>query len=534
MITINDLSFNPDYSSISISTSDGFKIFNCEPFGEFYSSQESPLRRSISNALEETSTNTATPKSDDVSGINGTAFLKMLFSTSLTIVVPKSQDSLGNRLLKIYNLKQHLKICELNFPSSIIDIKLNRKRLLVILDTGQLYIYDLSCVRLLKTLQLQFTNDDTGSTEFVGDLSADDKSWLVLPISYMTNQTDLLNNENKVLSQPSTPRLKPSDSVANTGLYEKYIEFTRKSSSSALTKSSTNIELEDIRKDSEGWVVIYDTINLQPVLIFQAHDSSIGRICVSPKDTKIATASVKGTIIRVFHLKDENQETGDKPKISMVTNLRRGHNPARINALNFHNDNNILGCGSESNTIHLFKISKDELEQHHNDENDDGHATNQISDYDGSDDETSRSSEDLNENLVNLLISKPLEPTQVVVEKKQSNSWLNKTKKLINNQYTNSIIKKLPYKDYFENLIWEPPRRSFAYIKLPEYIPHNEKESRYNKVEIGFNNDLVFIASYHSGNFYQYQIPKHRGSIPSISEDERREECLLVSQFNLL
>ena len=533
MITINDLSFNPDYSSISVSTSEGFKIFNCEPFGEFYSSQESPLRRSISNSLDETTTTSkSTNKNNDVSDNNATAFLKMLFSTSLTIVVPQSQDNLGNRSLKIYNLKQHLKICDLDFPSNIIDIKLNRKRLLVILDNGQLYIYDLSCVRLLKILQLQLNDDETDCKEFIGDLSNDDKSWLILPISYTTNQTDLLNNENNNPSQPSTPRLKPSDSVVNTESYDKYIELTRKSSSSTLHKSSTNIGLEDIKKDSEGWVVIYDTINLLPVLIFQAHNSAIGRICVSPKDNKIATASVKGTIIRVFHLKDE---TDGNPKISMVTNLRRGHNPARINALNFHNDNHILGCGSESNTIHLFKLSGDGLDQHENDENDDGvGGANQTSDYDDSDGETSRSSEDLNENLANLLISKPPEPAAVEVEKKQSNSWFNKTKKLINNQYTNSIIKKLPYKDYFENLIWEPPRRSFAYIKLPEYIPHIDKELRSNKVEIGFNNDLVFIASYHSGNFYQYQIPKHRGSIPSISEDEKREECLLVSQFNLL
>lgn len=164
MVTINDLSFNPDYSSISVSTSDGFKIFNCEPFGEFYSSQESPLRKSISNSLEDSAgcQNPTHSKTDsqDTPARFPTAFLKMLFSTSLTIVVPQTQDNLGNRLLKIYNLKQNLKICELNFPSSIIDIKLNRKRLLVVLDTGQLYIYDLSCVRLLKILQLLFNEHD--------------------------------------------------------------------------------------------------------------------------------------------------------------------------------------------------------------------------------------------------------------------------------------------------------------------------------------------------------------------------------------
>lgn len=529
MATINDLSFNPDYSSISVSTSDGFKIFNCEPFGEFYSSQESPLRKSISNSLEDStgSHNQIHSKNDfqDTPAKLPTAFLKMLFSTSLTIVVPQSEDNLGSRLLKIYNLKQNLKICELNFPSSIIDIKLNRKRLLVVLDTGQLYIYDLSCVRLLKILQLLF-NEHNSNQKFIGDLGADDNSWLIIPVISASNQTDLLNAETG--SQPSTPKLTPSDSVINTGSYSQFIEFTRNSSLSSLKKKNKLITLDDIKKDSEGWVIVYDTINLAPVVIFEAHHSAIARICISHRDNKIATASVKGTIIRVFDLK----EFEGKVKVHQVKNLRRGHNLVKVNSLSFHSDNHILGCGSESNTIHLFKIHDEESELCANENNED--RTNHNSDYEDSDGDTSKSSEDLNENLANLLISKPLDPISMEADDKLSNSWFDKTKKLISNQYTNSIIKKLPYKGYLENLIWQPPRRSFAYIKLPEYAPHNEKDPRSNKVEIGFNNDLVFIASYHTGNFYQYQIPKQRGSVSSISEDDKREECLLISQFNLI
>ena len=529
MVTINDLSFNPDYSSISVSTSDGFKIFNCEPFGEFYSSQESPLRKSISNSLEDSAgcQNPTHSKTDsqDTPARFPTAFLKMLFSTSLTIVVPQTQDNLGNRLLKIYNLKQNLKICELNFPSSIIDIKLNRKRLLVVLDTGQLYIYDLSCVRLLKILQLLF-NEHDGDQKFIGDLSADDSSWLIIPVQSTNNQTDLLNAETG--SQPSTPKLTPSDSVINTGSYSQYLEFTRNSSLSNLKKKNKLITLEDIKKDSEGWVVVYDTINLAPVVIFEAHHSTIARICISHRDNKVATASIKGTIIRIFDLK----EFEGKVKVHKVKNLRRGHNLVKVNSLSFHNDNHILGCGSESNTIHLFKIHEEESDICTNENSED--RTNHNSDYEDSDGDTSKSSEDLNENLANLLISKPLDPVPMETEDKLSSSWFVKTKKLINNQHTSSIIKKLPYKDYFENLIWEPPQRSFAYIKLPEYAPHNEKDPRSNKVEIGFNNDLVFIASYHTGNFYQYQIPKQRGPVSSINEDDKREECLLISQFNLI
>ncbi|KAL6453698.1 ATG21 Autophagy-related protein 21 [Candida maltosa Xu316] len=532
MVQINDLSFNPDYTSISVSTSEGFKIFNCEPFGEFYSSQDSPLRKSISNSMEDsTGSPTRTSASnEDISSNNcPTVFTKMLFSSSLTIVVPQSQE---NKLLKIYNLKQNFKICDLNFPSSIIDIKVNRKRLIVILNDGKIYIYDLSCVRLLKILQLQFGDNADGNSgtmhKFIGDLGADDNSWLVIPITYTTSTTDLLSSEN--LSQPSTPRLKPSDSVVNGTSYDKYIEFTRNSSSTTLNKKSKSISLEDIKKDSEGWVVVYDTINLVPVLIFHAHNSAIGRICTSPKENKIATASVKGTIIRVFDLKKDEED--GKTKILSVKNLRRGHNLARINSLHFHNDNQILGCGSDSNTIHLFKISGTDTDDVNDENEQDKSNHNSNSEYEDSDAETSKSSEDLNENLANLLISKPPEPVPTHTNDKNSNSWFSKTKKLINNQYTSSIIKKIPYKDYFDNLIWEPPRRSFAYIKLPEYIPNSEKEPKSNKVEIGFNNDLVFIASYHTGNFYQYQMPKHKNSM--LRSSLVKPNCLLLSSKKII
>ncbi|RLV94310.1 Autophagy-related protein 21 [Spathaspora sp. JA1] len=480
---VNDLSFNPDYSCISVSTSQFHKIFNCDPFGQFYSSSQETLKRSLSHSIEDTSELTG--------DYYPTSFLKMLFSTSLTIIVPE----LTNRLLKIYNLKQNLKICELSFPSNIIDVKLNRKRLLVILETGQIYIYDLSCVKLLKVLQV------TISSEFIGDLSADDKSWLVLPISSISQQTDL------TASSPSQH--------AEEVYFDELVEFTRTTSQ---LYDKTGITLQDIKDDSNGWVLVYDTINLKPIIVFQAHNSSIGRISISANENKIATASKKGTIIRVFNLRQE-----DKLRIKQVSNLRRGHNLAKINALSFNNDNQILGCGSETNTIHFFRIGGSSVEQQEEEEQEESHST-EVEDSDEGD--TSRSSEDLNENLANLLISKQVSSTPPKDDSKKM-SWFKKTKKLINNQYTTTIIKKLPYKDYFENLIWESPTRSFAYIKLPE-------SNNNSKVEIGFNGNLVYLASYQTGKFYHFQLPKHRASVTSLDDDEKRAACPLIAEYSLI
>ncbi|KAK6463183.1 autophagy-related protein 21 [Scheffersomyces coipomensis] len=589
MVLINDLSFNQDYSCISLSTSEYHKIFNCEPFGEFYASNQGGIKRSISNSIEEETNinNGIRSRAGSLAGLsidgNGdgdevgypTAYLKMLFSTSLTIIIPDSNNKLGKRVLKIYNLKQNLKICELNFSSNIINIKLNRKRLLVFLEIGQIYIYDLSCVRLIKILDINsYFNDTTNTTsELIGDLcsSNDERSYLVLPISAINDQTDLFNAEplasngggngnspSRSNSTPSTPLLKPSDSTIINNNLDSLIVYTSKDHH--LAKKS-NITLDDLKKDSQGWIIVYDTIALKPKLIFKAHNSAIGKISIS--NDKIASASIKGTIIRVFTIQeDSNNET---LRISQVLSLRRGHNLAKINALSFNSDNRILGCGSESNTIHFFKL--DDSDESHNDEGDSDNEGGGAGDDGG--ESSSRSSEDLNENLANLLLSKPTQATPQASNKDnesngKSSSYfsfatLKQTKKLINNQYTKSIIKKLPYKDYFDNLIWEPPRRSFAYIKLPEYTPphyshHQDLEDSFqsqshrhdtnNRVEIGFNNSLILLASYQTGIFYQYQLPNYRkhhhhhhhsnGSKGEEHEEEKREECYLINQYNMI
>lgn len=531
MVIINNLTFNQDYSCISISTTEFHKIFNCDPFGEFYSSyQGSSGTRSdkqIDNGKElgvDKNNNGGLGKTGEDSP---TLYLKMLFSTSLTIVIPQNQSA-GNRLLKIYNLKQNMKICELTFPSHIIDVKLNRKRLCIILESGQIYIYDLSCVRLIKVLEIspfsvREREGEIRHNDFVGDLGTDDQSLLVLPISIITEQTDLFNTENGTVNAT-----KASDSNILTSLAP-LIEFTDNKVHKDI------VTLEDLQKNSDGWILVYDTIKLKPRLIYKAHDSSIAKITISNGNSKIATASTKGTIIRVCHLEPvEGEETHRPFKITQIINLRRGHNLTRINCLSFSPDNQILGTGSESNTIHLFKLQKQPFEHYEYDVE---------SSNESDPDDENRSSEDLNQNLANLLISKaPESPPSPL---KDTPSYFNALKKrvedssrLIHNNYTKSIMKNLPYKNYLENLIWEPPRRSFAYIKLPEspsphlFHLHHPK----NKVEIGFSTNsgsdqLIMLASYLTGLFYHYQLPSLAEPCDSVDE---RQECRLIGKYSLL
>lgn len=416
---MNNISFNQDDTCVTVATDDGHRIYNCEPFGEFYLLLNPGGKLSISDGV-----GPAAPFP--------TAMLKMLFYTTLTVIVPKAPS--GNRTLTIYNLKQRLKICDLTFPLAIVDIKLNRKWLLVYLEVGQIHIYNMSCVRLSKVVDLT-------SVDVVWDFGAGDSSLLVLPL-HVVNE--------KVFEGVDIASL---------------IVFTKE-------LHPKKFSLAELNADSKGWVLVYDTMALAPKLIYKAHDSPLARIAVSNDNTKIATASTKGTIIRVVTLDDN----------ITITNLRRGHNPAAINALSFNQDNTILGVGSTSNTIHLFNLASIDPDMDH-----------------------LQSSDDLNENLANLLISK-----QNVQEPYFS---LKSLKHSLKNPVTKSIAKKLPYKQYWTNLIWEPPRRSFAFIRIPEPELHHH-------VDIGFTANVVLVALY-LGDFYHYQLP---------SADR---ECLLLNRYSL-
>lgn len=514
---IYDLSFNQDFSNILVSTSVGHRIFNSEPFGEFYS-----LTRGEQKP---------------------TAILRMLFSTSLTVIVPKSDS--GTRILHVYNLKQNSRICELTFPLDIVDIMLNRKRLVVFLEVGQIYLYDLSSIRVVKILDVNnFLSPEGKKLPVVASLSANDISLLVMPVLIISAQTDLFNMNGSGngsgsggvgvgggSSVPGTPNLRPTDSAVTQTLGQ-YVEFTRKNTDLKIHNADV-LTLEDIQNDSPGWILVYDTINLKPKLIYKAHDASIVKVAISQDATCIATASQKGTIVRVCHIKQHDASLDASPDtfpdtfpdncrlaISHVTNLRRGHNHTTINALHFNQDLSILGCGSESNTIHFFTV-KDRSPGRPDDASD---VDNE--DSSGEDSPNSKSYlEDLNENLANLLpLAQYKSPPKAKESKSSYFSAFKAPRKILNNHYTKSFIKSLPYRDYLDNLIWEKPRRSFAYVKLPEYIPNHK---HHKNVEIGFtSSEILMLASYNTGIFYQYRLP-------SIGSSER-EECGLMSQNSLI
>jgi len=93
------------------------------------------------------------------------------------------------------------------------------------------------------------------------------------------------------------------------------------------------------------------------VLEIQAHNGELGQFCLSMDGKLLATASVKGTLIRVFET-----ATGKK-----LYEFRRGANQTSIYSLAFSKDLKYLCCCSEKGSGHVFcLLSEDEVAEQRN------------------------------------------------------------------------------------------------------------------------------------------------------------------------
>lgn len=226
--------------------------------------------------------------------------MEMLFSTSLIAIAGiGDQPSMSPRRLKIINTKRHSTICELTFPTTILAVKMNKSRLVVLLEE-QIYIYDIHNMRLLHTIE---TSPNPHGLCALSPTT--DTNYLVYP------------------SPPKTNLLNPM--------------VTSNGASNDAQKESSN---------RNGDVIVFNAQTLQPLVVVEAHKTTLAALAISYDGTLLATASDKGTIVRVFSV-----ETGVK-----LYQFRRGTYPTKIYSLSFSRDNKYLTASSATETVHIFKL----------------------------------------------------------------------------------------------------------------------------------------------------------------------------------
>ncbi|KAI0518569.1 protein-vacuolar targeting protein Atg18 [Xylaria bambusicola] len=262
---LNFVTYNQDHSCLAVGTSSGFRIYHTEPFSKIFSSNDGNI-----------------------------SIIEMLFSTSLVALV------LSPRHLIIQNTKRGSVICELSFPSAVLAVRLNRKRLCVVLEDS-IYLYDIANMSLLQRI------DTSPNPSAICALSpSSENSYFAYPLPKPRDD-----------SVDKRPRHAPPASVS-------YVPVT------------------------SGDVLIYDTSTLKVVNVVEAHRSPLSCIALNNDGTLLATASETGTIIRVFSV----------PKGQKLYQFRRGTYPSTIYSMSFNIASTLLCVSSTSDTVHIFRLQQ--------------------------------------------------------------------------------------------------------------------------------------------------------------------------------
>ncbi|KAJ5881309.1 Autophagy-related protein 18 [Penicillium subrubescens] len=262
-MAMNFVTFNQDYSYLAVATSKGFRIFTTDPFAKSYETKEGNI-----------------------------AVIEMLFSTSLVALI------LSPRRLQITNTKRQSTICELTFPTTVLSVKLNRKRLVIVLE-DQIYLYDIQTMGLLSTI------DTSPNPHAICALApSSDNCYMAYPLPQKAPATV----KQPAHAPPGTSHVSPTT----------------------------------------GDVLIFDAVKLEAINVIEAHRSPLACITLNSDGTLLATASDKGTIIRVFSVPDGHK----------LYQFRRGSMPSRIYSMSFNTTSTLLCVSSSTETIHLFKLTQ--------------------------------------------------------------------------------------------------------------------------------------------------------------------------------
>ncbi|RZF46691.1 hypothetical protein LSTR_LSTR002554 [Laodelphax striatellus] len=118
-----------------------------------------------------------------------------------------------------------------------------------------------------------------------------------------------------------------------------------------LSSNGDNCFLAYPGSNTIGEVQIFDANNLQAKTMIAAHDSPLAALAFSPNGCRLATASEKGTVIRVFNVADG----------SRLFEFRRGvKRCVTISTLAFSTDASFLVASSNTETVHIFKLDENQ------------------------------------------------------------------------------------------------------------------------------------------------------------------------------
>lgn len=244
---------------------------------------------------------------------------------------------------------------------------------------------------------------------------------------------------------------------------------------------------------TSGEVLIFDAVKLEAVNVVEAHRSPLSCVTFNNEGTVLATASDKGTIIRVFSVPDAHK----------LYQFRRGSMPSRIFSMAFNITSTLLCVSSATETIHIFKLGPQTRTSEDGNEPVSpskistaftrrlSHGSDTLYDDDNGEDQDGSTS-----------------PTAISNRKPNGTfmGLLRRTSQHVGINLASTVGGYLP-KGVAE--MWEPSR-DFAWIRLPRSASGTAPSQLRSVVAMSSNSPQVMVVT-NEGNFYVFNIDLAKG-----------------------
>lgn len=212
----------------------------------------------------------------------GIGICEMLDCSSLVAIVGGGDSpAFSSRRLRVFNTSDSSTICDMNFDSPVLAVRLNHRCLIVVLSF-QVHIYNIDTMKVKQLLDTPPNPKGLCCLQTSGDASS----------------------SRVILCFPGS--------------------------------------------SEKGDVVVFDVAGQKVVGVVEAHESPVQAIAVSSDGKLLATASTKGTLIRVFDLTSKNET---------IATFRRGVTTSVVATMRFNSDASLLCVGSKNGTVHVFDIN---------------------------------------------------------------------------------------------------------------------------------------------------------------------------------
>jgi autophagy-related protein 18 len=238
---------------------------------------------------------------------------------------------------------------------------------------------------------------------------------------------------------------------------------------------------------------------MEAVNVVEAHNTPLSCIALNNDGTLLATASEKGTIIRVFSVPDAQK----------LYQFRRGSIPARIFSMSFNSTSTLLCVSSATETVHIFRLVSPGAGRSNS-------VSSQIRPPSAPRDRsTSPSSEETRDTSfygegteASIPDRKPLNPTFASMIRRTSQN-VGKTFAATVGGYLPSAVAEM----------WEPSR-DFAWVKIPRSQISPSSGPMRTVVALNNNGPQIMVVT-SEGNFFVFNVDLEKGG-----------EGTLVKQFS--